>query len=408
MPITGLPRISSVMYEEPWGNAVTIDNRFGIEAQSCLTLKDQFLQDNISDPATESFGVYGQRSGRRAAWRLTIMMRVDTAALVNAYFNGSLSVNGIADFQNLPTPVNASGPLGVFNEGGMLKGEIEGEGSGFGPSMLPFGSLPIMTSPAAWASQCTTAGSCTVTNVVGPDGPSGQMQAAELDATANGANGPTIGTWTGATYPGDHFIFGAWVRPGENETITQCSFGQNCSFELGTSGSDLFSPTPGNNGSLNVSTPAAFGTALNNNSWYPQVAIATITTGESTSHTISFYLSPGPHVNGSNPTTGNQFAQPFWTFIPGPNNPAYAGVTIDQIEEARQDQYHGFVPVGHERGRGSDGGDDFSKRLPGERLGASERQSGRLDEQRRGRRVCAPLERDDQQVDTGSSRKRTH
>jgi hypothetical protein len=346
--ISGFPRISSIMYEEAPGNGVTIDNRFGIEAQNCLTLKDNYLQDNVLGYVS----LVGYTDNEAPAGCVVIENNdgVLTPSLVNAYFNGSLSVNGISYFQNLPSPVNASGPLGVFNEGGMLKGEIEGEGSGFGPSMLPFGSLPIITSPTTWASLCTTAGSCTVTNVVGPDGPSGQMQAAELDATTSGANGPTIGTWTGATYPGDHFIFGAWVRPGENESVTQGSIGTNDSFALNTGGSDTFAATPWNNGNLHVSTPVAFGTALNNNSWYPQVAIATITSGDAASHTISFLLSPGPHVSGSNPASGNQFAQPFWTFIPGPNNPAYAGVTVDQIEKARQDQYHGFVPAGMSAG----------------------------------------------------------
>ena len=343
-PITGLPRITSIMYEEVWGNGVTVDNRFGIEATSCLVLKDQYLQDNTSGMKQYLVG-YTDSKVAGGCVEIDNDNSIDTGALTNAYFNGRLSVNGISNFQNLPSPVNASGPLGIFNEGGMLKGEIEGEGSGFGPFMLPFGSLPITTSPATWASTCATWQDCTVATVVGPDGPSGQMQAAELDALTTTGGGIPIGTWTGATYPGDHFIYGAWVRPGKNESITTGYYGgANDSFSLGTQGTDLFSPTPANNGTLGVSTPAAFGTALNNNGWYPQVAIATITSGEAASHTITFNLNAGPQVSGSNPITGNQFAQPFWTFIPGPNNPAYAGVTTDQIEEARQDQYHGCVP----------------------------------------------------------------
>jgi hypothetical protein len=351
-PISGLPRISSVMYEEPWGNAVTIDNRFGIEAQSCLTLKDQYLQDNISILQLNLLG-YTDNEAPSGCVVIENNDAVDTSSLVNAYFNGSLSVNGIADFQNLPSPANASSPLGVFNEGGMLKGEIEGEGAGFGPSMLPFGSLPITTSTATWASLCTTYSMCTVTNVVGPDGPNGQMQAAQLVSLYNGAKLP-IGAWTGATYPGDHFIYGAWVRPGQNETIIQGQIGYNDSFLLSTEGSDTFAPTPWT-ATNSVAMPTGFGTALSKNGWYPQVAIATITSGEATSHTISYYLDPGPWASGSNPATGNQFAQPFWTFIPGPNNPACSSagtcnVTIDQIEEARQDQYHGFVPAGMSAG----------------------------------------------------------
>jgi hypothetical protein len=57
---------------------------------------------------------------------------------------------------------------------------------------------------------------------------------------------------------------------------------------------------------------------------------------------------------------GNQFAQPFWVFIPGPNNPACTAagtcnLSADQIEGARRDQYHGFVPPGMSAGTAATG-----------------------------------------------------
>ena len=52
---------------------------------------------------------------------------------------------------------------------------------------------------------------------------------------------------------------------------------------------------------------------------------------------------------------GNQFAQPGWTFIPGPNNPACTAagtctLTATDIESARQDHYHGCVPPNQSAG----------------------------------------------------------
>ncbi len=352
--IASLPRISSTTYEEVWGNAITIDNRNGgVNATSCLTLKDQYLQDNISWAAQWLLG-YTDNEAPSGCVEIDNNNTVDTGALTNPYFNGNLSVNGTAPGTVLGSPVNQSASNGVYNQGNLLKGEIENEGANFGPQILPFGSLPIATSPTAWATFCTTYSDCTVSNVVGPDGPGGEMQAAQLTSLTTTGGGPIIGTWTGATYPGDHFIFGSWVKPIPGQAFTQGLIGgTNDSFNLYTTGTDTFQPTSGAANS-SYAMPTAFGTELSYNGWSPQVAIATIVTGNSTAHNILFTISPGPMATGSQ-TYGNEFAQPFWTFIPGPNNPACTAagtcaVTPDQIMEARQDQYHGCVPPGESAG----------------------------------------------------------
>ncbi|MGB6857369.1 MAG: hypothetical protein WBE03_10840, partial [Terracidiphilus sp.] len=350
--IASLPRISNTTYEEVWGNAITIDNRNGgVNATSCLTLKDQYLQDNISWASQWLLG-YTDNEAPSGCVEIDNNNTVDTGALTNPYFNGNLSVNGTAPGTVLGSPVNQSASSGVYNQGNLLKGEIENEGASFGPQILPFGSLPITTSPATWASYCTTYSDCTVTNVVGPDGPGGEMRAAQLTSLTTTGGGPTIGTWTGATYPGDHFIFGSWVKPMPGQMFTQGTLGgTDNSFNLYTTSTDAFQPTAW---STSYAFPTAFGTQLSDNGWSPQVAIATIVTGNSTPHNILFNISPGPAATGSQ-TYGNQFAQPFWAFIPGPNNPACTaagtcGVTVDQIMEARQDQYHGCVPPGENAG----------------------------------------------------------
>src|SRR5208337_3209331 len=156
-----------------------------------------------------------------------------------------------------------------------------------GPSVLPFGSMPINTSPTYWASQCTAYNDCTMTSVAGPDGPGGKMQAAELDNVTTNGGGIPIGTWTGATYAGDHFIYGTWIKPGANRQFPVGYATRGSAFTLNTSGTDAF----GGQASPSAADPGAFGTRLANNGWYPQVAIATIATGQATAHNIAFNIS---------------------------------------------------------------------------------------------------------------------
>ena len=356
--IASLPRISSAVYEEVWGSAVSIDNRGGVNATSCLTLKDQYLQDNISFVNQYLLG-YTDNEGAGGCAEIDNNNTVDTGALTNPYFNGNLSVNGTPIGTFLAAPANQMAPTGVYNEGNMIKSEIENEGANFGPQMLPFGSLPITLDPASWATLCESA-DCTVTTsgIVGPDGPSGAMTPAEIDGASAGGS-IAIGTWTGGTYPGDHFIFWSWVRPIAGAPFTYGYIGLNNAFSLVTGGSDTFAPTNcgASTAACNASAsfPTAFGTQLAYNGWYPQVSIATIATGESTSHNIVFNLTAGAYDAAGDEAIGNQFAQPGWTFIPGPNNPACTAagtctLTATDIESARQDHYHGCVPPNQSAG----------------------------------------------------------
>jgi hypothetical protein len=360
--VTGLPRLTSTMYEEVWGNAITIDNRSPIQAGSCLSLKDQYLQDNVTQLAQYLVGFTDGGIAPGGCVQVDNNQPIDTGSLVNQYFNGNLSVldaNGAAR----TIPLNNTAASGVYNEGNLLAGEIENEGAGFGPQIATYGSLPMASySVSSWSSLCATAGTCTVHAVVGPDGPNGQAVSAEMD-TASVAADIQIGTWTGATYPGDHFIAWAWGRPGSGvnqNNITGfvgTAIGTNNAFYIGGAGI-AFASTMGNGGWNNVCSPSAFGSGLANNGWSSQVAICTITTGNSTPSAINFHLTAS---NGATSYTwGNQIAEPGWAFIPGPNNPACTAagtcnLSADQIEEARRDQYHGFVPPGMSAGTAATG-----------------------------------------------------
>jgi hypothetical protein len=338
------------MDEEVWGNAITIDNRWPIQAGSCLSLKDQYLQDNVTELAQYLVGFTDGGIAPGGCVQVDNNQPIDTGSLVNQYFNGTLSVldaNGAAR----TIPLNNTAASGVYNEGNLLAGEIENEGAGFGPQIATYGSLPMTSySVSSWSSLCATAGTCTISQVVGPDGPNGNMLAAEMD-TSHTAADIVIGTDTRATYAGDRYLIWSWGRPGINETniygFVGNAIGLNNAFYISAGTGIDFAPTAGNGGNIHACSPGAFGSGLAYNGYSPQVAICTITTGYSIPSAINFHLTA---TNGATSQTwGNQIAEPGWAFIPGPNNPACTAagtcnLSADQIEEARRDQYHGFVP----------------------------------------------------------------
>ncbi|MGH9562020.1 MAG: hypothetical protein ACRD3S_11260, partial [Terracidiphilus sp.] len=129
-----------------------------------------------------------------------------TANYTNPYFNDAATIDRVP-VMVLPvstqSSVSAASP--PINDGRELQGAVRGSGAGFGPQILPFGSLPINNNPSSWASSaypwgCGSGNTCTVvtTNVSCPDGAqaTSKMQCAELD----GPGAPIwIGTWTGST-----------------------------------------------------------------------------------------------------------------------------------------------------------------------------------------------------------------
>jgi hypothetical protein len=345
------PHFSNVIFEEVPDSALTVDNRnapHGVALSGVI--EHSFIQDSILD-TPEYWVTYTDSEPASGFLELSDVNPGIVATIGNPYFNGTVMQRDNGGF-NFSYPYNAASPSGTYLTQNVIAGEVEGIGSGFGPSILPFGSLPITLSPTSWNTiGCVTFASCTVTTVPGPDGPKGSMQAAEIDPTGPVVGAFSIGTWTGATYAGDHFIYGSWVKPSANRTFTAGYQSQNNeAFYLGTSGTDLFGSPMAGSGSQ--AYPDAFGTAIGNNGWVDQVAIATVAVGQSASHSVGFNIQPGNFGSGPyGPGNGNELAQPFWAFIPGPNNPACAGtgtcnLTIDQITKAQRDQYHGCVPPG--------------------------------------------------------------
>ncbi len=318
------PVVTNVIFESPSANGVTIDPRSGMVAQ--FKLDSILLQDNFNAVPLCLVGYTDQGSGSGFFSVRNPNITATTACIVNKYYNGQyLSDN--SDGLNLPTGRNT--PVGTLTDGGATETEIPGVGASMGPSVIPYTTLPVTTSPSGWS--CS---GCTITTVPAPDG---TTNAGQIVSTSPFSY-VQIGTFTGSTYAGDHFIFGAWVRPGVNATSTSSAWGANGPFTIESAGTDTFADQiiP------DVATPMLYGMNMNGYWWHPQVALATIATGETASHSIAFDLFTQGTVGA-----GNQFFQPFWIYIP-----ASANIPIDEIERWRQELMHGMVPQNFTAGSG--------------------------------------------------------
>ncbi len=70
--------------------------------------------------------------------------------------------------------------------------------------------------------------------------------------------------------------------------------------------------------------------------WHPEVALATITAGEATPHSVTLQAQ-----------AGNEVFQSFWIYIP-----ASANIPLDELERWRQELMHGAVPQNYTGGTG--------------------------------------------------------
>ncbi len=341
--ITALPNeITGILFEEVPQAAVVIDNRKAIDSTSCLNVHDDALQDNTTGQTVYYLDYTDHKPASYGCYKLSGLGTALTPYYTSPYFNDAVSMERIP--YGTALPVNTAAATPQLNDGVEQQGASRGSGAGFGPQVLPFGSLAIDNAPADWANDCKTAGcSAVTTNVSCPDGSqaTSKMQCAELDGPGSAF---TIGSWTGSTYAGDQFLYGCYIRPGANFSFPQGLQNQDA-FMLWTNGSDAF--TPNAYGATNYTTPSfGFGTKLAHNTWYPLIAIATIQSGEAASHTINFMIGSGNGNSGAAAAGyGNQFSDCRWAFVPGPNNPAYAGVTQDEVAYARDNQYRGAAPA---------------------------------------------------------------
>jgi hypothetical protein len=336
--------IDGLLDELAPGAGIVIDNRAGVEG-NCLDVKSMALQDGY----TPGFSLYDVAyTDSEPSYGCVKLENPSTVAALprNPYVNGGFTVDPAAPGTTVSLPANNSGPSGSYSDGIEQQGPRRNDHADFGPQILPFGSANINNSPSYWSTTGGCSGahcSVTTTNVYCPDGTqatSAMLCAAITNPASSGYASPIpIGSVAGGTYAGDTFIIGCKVKPWGQTTASGIDGMANAPFYIETAGTDTFTNSP--TGLSSYGLPTGFGTNLGSEGWYHQAAIVTIGTGESTSHTITFYLTIGYAQNGQ----GNAYSNCFMTpLIPGVNNPSYAGVTALDLAYARDNQYRGCVP----------------------------------------------------------------
>jgi hypothetical protein len=307
------PFLDNVTFEQPLNAAITFDNRH-LPTMTRVTARDIWLQDNFigNNPPFLAYTDNLPLDAYADLGQLWLAFGHD-GTIANKYYTGRWSAKNII---GMGIGTGTSGPPGTFDDGVATQTEIRGIGAGMGPNLIPYA-----TTTMAAAGSLSCAGSCTVTtNVTAPDLTSG---AVELLSTANSGGYANGGNRSGTTAAGDYILYGAWVRPGTNQTILGSAAGQNVAMSLLTS--DTI-----------ADSPQTYGMSLKGDWWHPQVVLTEIIVGSSTSHNISL-LMRSALTKGA----GNQFYGWFMIYIP-----ASAGIPASELQRWRQDLMHGFVPSG--------------------------------------------------------------
>jgi hypothetical protein len=341
------PYIDGMFTEQPTWGAIVYDTRHGV-SNYAAEMNRSFMQDPVS--GNQDYGVFvftdAPPSGTALHYHFNDYSWPQGPNFGNQYFVG-VSDDSTGNLQGAPVPWPAqnNAPIGTFNENGVTRTEYEGQGfNGF--ENLPYGTLAVTQSPSGMSTLCGSA--CTATAVRDPFG--GQNGVSLASNNSGNAQQISVGTWTGATYAGDWFLFSDYVRPGNVQILS----GNRGNYPLSvlTNGTDTFQPS-GCSGGLGGNTLCAtmFGLDTTNTDWTPIVAAGQILTGETATHTINLQLSGGEYNAGSS----IEHFCPQWTFIPGPNNPLCStygtcSLTTQQIAEdvqwMRMYQYHGCAPGG--------------------------------------------------------------
>jgi hypothetical protein len=252
-------------------------------------------------------------------------------AAVNNYWSNQYTLDGVTGSiltYGRGLPAQPPAPLGPTEDGLAKIGELRGVGSGLGPQVIPSTTLPTLA-----LSDLSCGSYCTSHSALAPDG---TTNATEFDSITSSGGYLTVGSSNLQTYAGDWIIFGSWMRPaGANRSITCTS-----TLQVGSYGTDTLVGSNAVGGS-------DYDMGLTNDYWHPLVNLASVTVGDSTTHSVQFRIFAGCPTG-----TGLQYYDPFWIDIPGPNNPAYTGVTEDEVERWRMDLMHATVPQNYTGGTG--------------------------------------------------------
>ena len=228
-----VPTMNNVTMERSSGCAVTMDPRNGnIYSQASMT------GVGISDPSGNGYSAnvgYGSDAYLCATdpygYQQTLIKQIAPASpyptsATNKYWANASETDTLGPLNFPPY-----GPPGISSNGAAIYSEPDGEGASLGPSVIPFAALPTNSI----TSVCP--GSYTCSAVTGPDGTS---NATDIVAGSSGGGSPvTIGFQSFATYPGDWWIHGSWVRQGANQPAVSSVSG-NVGWILASDGTDTF------------------------------------------------------------------------------------------------------------------------------------------------------------------------
>ena len=327
--------------EQTANAAVQFDPRYGLGGTPTVIMDHVVLQDDF-------LGNTQNYLGSTDGWTRPLARITPTSYGANS--TGTLGK--YIDTQNIvweasgpagtnPAALGASNPstgifIGGLNSG--IRGNFEGANAGQAPALVPYASLAVNSLSSvvtACGAQCSTK--------YGPDGVSGS--ALEIQSTGAGAGSQaTFGSVSQGTYAGDWVVAVAQVKAGTNMAgvIPNSGGGTNALFAVVTSGTDVFANCQ-NSGTKCVGGGMFF---MANDPWQPGLMIATVQTGESTAHALTFY-GYSPANGASSPNQGEDFYDWAWFYVPGPNNPAYDGHTTQQdVVRMAQEMTHGFIPSG--------------------------------------------------------------
>ena len=324
------PTISNVVFEQTSASAMMIDSRY-TSVGTPIVFDNVFLQDNFWGYPNSYVGYTDQVTdgSSRSVMEMRDMSSALSSTVVNKYYSGRLLVNGINDSVELP--YGRGVPVGALDDGNIRVEEIDGVGSGMGPSVMPsVGTVQLTTTPSSWS--CTGTSCAITTGVLAPDGTS--SAATIIPGTSGYTNVIGVGGYTGTTSAGDYFIAGAWVRGSAGFQIW--SYGAN----------DTFAGVQSNVAcSIGTGKCADFSVYENRVAdlwWHPVVMLAKLVTGTSSSHTISMILN-----NANDQAVSGSIWMPFMVRIP-----ATSGMNADEVERIRQQLLHGVVPPGIPSGGG--------------------------------------------------------
>ena len=232
--------------------------------------------------------------------------------LVNSYFDGQISGDGSLSAANgLPATFGGRMPLISRNIPGGNDAEERGEGANLGPSIIPFATQAVTTSPASWSgTYCSVA-----TGVFAPDG----TATAGTVSQSGGTGAITLGAAYSTTpVVGDYILYGGWTKNPSGASGASLALSNTYQQQI------LFD---------GVATEPV-NDQWADSEWHPVVSLSQITSIPSSGFVSHPALVTQCSSNAS-------IWMPFMIYVP-----ASAGVSQQELMRWRKQLLHGVVPPG--------------------------------------------------------------